>query len=127
MSQVIKKITLLTLKTLLLLVGFSSYAQNILISGTVSDSLKTPLGYANILAIPTSDDQDIRYAVSKDNGSYKLGLAKHQTYNITVSYLGYTQADNSQQFSLEEIEFISQVALAHYCYGYSLEEIFDAN
>lgn len=38
-----------------------------------------------------------------------------------------TQANNSQQFSLEEIEFISQVALAHYCYGYSLEEIFDAN
>ena len=38
-----------------------------------------------------------------------------------------TQADNSQQFSLEEIEFISQVALAHYCYGYSLEEIFGAN
>ena len=93
MGLLVKKIALLTLKTLLLLVGFSSCAQNILVSGTVSDSLKVPLAYSNILAIPTSNDQDIRFAVTKENGSYKLGLAKHQTYNITVSYLGYTSQE----------------------------------
>lgn len=70
--------------------GFSSYAQNIIVSGKVADSLQNPLGYANVLAIPESDNEQVRFAITGDNGSYKLGLSKNSTYQITVSYLGYT-------------------------------------
>ncbi|MEZ4855086.1 MAG: carboxypeptidase-like regulatory domain-containing protein [Gelidibacter sp.] len=77
------------LLVLLLLAGFSSYAQQVKVSGKVTDSLQTPLAYANLLAIPQADDQEVRFAVTEANGSYKLGLAKNQTYEITVSYLGY--------------------------------------
>jgi hypothetical protein len=76
---------------LLLLAGFSSLinAQQIEISGIVTDTIQNPLPYANILAIPQSADQDVKFAISENDGGYKLGLAKHQTYELTVSYLGY--------------------------------------
>lgn len=75
---------------LLLLAGFSSYAQQIKVSGKIIDTLKNPLAYANILAIPDNDNEEVRFAVTEDNGNYKLGLSKNQTYNITVSFLGFT-------------------------------------
>lgn len=74
---------------LLLLVGFSSYAQTVVVSGKVTDSINNPLSYANILAIPESDSEEVRFAITEENGNYKLGLSRNQTYDITVSYLGY--------------------------------------
>jgi len=75
---------------LLLLAGFSSYAQQVVVSGKVTDTLQKPLAYANILAIPESDTEEIRFAITEDNGNYSLGLTKGQSYKVTVSYLGYT-------------------------------------
>jgi hypothetical protein len=75
---------------ILLLAGFSSYAQQVVISGKVTDTLQNSLGYANILAIPESDTESIRFAITEDNGNYKLGLTKNQSYKVIVSYLGYT-------------------------------------
>lgn len=68
---------------------FGVNAQNIIISGIVTDTLQTPLPYSNILAIPKADGQEIKFAITENNGSYKLGLEKNQTYELTVSYLGY--------------------------------------
>jgi len=65
-------------------------AQQILVSGKISDSLQNPLAYTNILAIPNNDTVDIRFAITEDNGSYKLKLEQNQSYKITVSYLGFT-------------------------------------
>lgn len=45
---------------------------------------------------------------------------EEQVYNTV------TQAINSELFSLEEIEWISQAALAIYCYGYTLDEVIGA-
>ncbi|MGB1211104.1 MAG: carboxypeptidase-like regulatory domain-containing protein [Lacinutrix venerupis] len=83
-----KYLLLIVIKILLLLAGFSLNAQNITVSGKVQDSLKTPLDYANILAVPKSDSE-LRFAITKANGEYQLKLEQNQTYNITVSYLGY--------------------------------------
>jgi hypothetical protein len=68
-----------TILILLLLAGFSSlsYAQQILVSGKVTDSIQTPLAYANILAIPKADNQDIKFAITETDGSYELGLTKN--------------------------------------------------
>jgi hypothetical protein len=69
--------------------GFHSFSQNIITTGKVTDTIQNPLPYANILAIPQADDQDVKFAISENDGGYKLGLAKHQTYELTISYLGY--------------------------------------
>jgi hypothetical protein len=76
---------------LLFIAGFCSYtnAQQILVSGIITDSLQNVLPYANILAIPQSDDQEVKFTITEKDGSYKLGLIKNQTYELTVSYLGY--------------------------------------
>lgn len=61
-----------------------------MVSGKVTDSLQNPLAYANILAMPESKEETVRFAVTESNGSYELGLAKNQNYTLTVSFLGYT-------------------------------------
>jgi len=99
------------LKILLLTAGFSSYAQQVKISGKVKDTLQTTLAYANILAIPQNDNEAVKFAITEENGSYKLGLSKNQTYNVTVSFLGFTphtqvltttDEDLIQNFTLKE-------------------------
>ncbi|EPR74044.1 TonB-dependent receptor [Winogradskyella psychrotolerans RS-3] len=80
-------------------------------SGKVTDTIQNPLPYANILAIPAADDQEIRFAITEKDGSYKIGLEKNQTYELTVSYLGYkpqtltittTDQDITKNFVLKE-------------------------
>lgn len=101
----------ISLKILLFVAGFSSYAQNVIVSGKVTDSINNPLSYANILAIPESDSEEVRFAITEENGNYKLGLSKNRTYEITVSYLGYTphtinltttDQDLAKNFTLKE-------------------------
>ncbi len=55
-------------------------AQQILVSGKVTDTLQNPLPYANILAIPKADNQDVKFAITENDGSYKLGLTKKDTF-----------------------------------------------
>ncbi|WP_240338065.1 carboxypeptidase regulatory-like domain-containing protein [Gelidibacter japonicus] len=92
-------------------VFFYSNAQQIKVSGKVTDTLKTPLAYANILAIPKNDNEEVRFAITEDNGNYTLGLSKNQTYTLTVSFLGFTpqtmvmtttEEDPIQNFTLQE-------------------------
>ncbi|MDG5491168.1 carboxypeptidase-like regulatory domain-containing protein [Psychroserpens sp. SPM9] len=66
-----------------------NFSQTVLVFGKVTDATKRPLNYTNILAIPEASDQEVRFAVTENDGSYKLGLEKGQSYKITVSYLGY--------------------------------------
>lgn len=82
------KITLT--KILLLLIGLSSFAQQTIIQGKVTDSLQQHLSYANILAIPKNDALEVAFAISDNTGNYKLKLVPKQTYELTVSYLGFT-------------------------------------
>lgn len=78
-------------KIVISLIGFSLFgnAQQILVAGKTIDSLQNPLEYANILAIPESDNLELKFAISEADGSYKLALAKNQSYELTISYLGY--------------------------------------
>jgi hypothetical protein len=108
-----KNIRFIAILILLIITAFFtfSHAQQILISGKVTDTLQNPLPYANILAIPQADDQEVKFAITENDGSYKLGLVKNQTYELTVSYLGYksqtitlttTDQDRIKNFVLKE-------------------------
>lgn len=41
------------------IVSSTIIAQNVYVSGKITDSLHNPLGHANILAIPDADEQDV--------------------------------------------------------------------
>jgi len=58
------------------------FAQNIKVSGKINDTLHNPLPYAKILAIPKADDQDVKFAITEKDGSYKLGLIKKPNLRI---------------------------------------------
>ena len=68
---------------------FSLQAQDIKYSGKVVDSLQQPLVYANILAIPSTDDAELSFAITNSDGAFKLNLYKENTYTIITSFLGY--------------------------------------
>lgn len=65
---------------LLLLAGCSSlsFAQHIQIQGKVIDSLKNPLPYANILAIPIAEDLEVRFAKNNTGLNVNIHLINHK-------------------------------------------------
>lgn len=85
-------------KILLFLAGFSLQAQTITQQGKVSDSLQQPLQYVNILAVPNADDFEVTFAITNQDGNYKLKLEQNQTYTVTTSYLGFLP--NKEEVSL---------------------------
>ena len=82
-----KKRYFLFLCTLFFMNGI--FAQTRLLTGVVSDSLKVPLAYANVLAKPDSLNVDMAFAITDEQGRYKLVLKQDQDYSVLVSYLGY--------------------------------------
>ncbi len=69
------------------------YSQKITLSGTVKDSLQNPLPYANVIAKPKDVSKNLQFAISDNEGYYKLILQKGDTINISISYLGYKPID----------------------------------
>lgn len=67
--------------------------------GTVTDSLKNPLHGANIIAIPASDELEMRFSISDDIGRYRLNLAKDSTYILEVSYMGFQKIIDTISYS----------------------------
>ncbi len=60
------------------------------ISGIVKDEISGDiLPYCNILAKPLSQQIDMAFAITDEQGRYKLILQGNEVYNITVSYLGF--------------------------------------
>ncbi|MGY0391328.1 carboxypeptidase-like regulatory domain-containing protein [Bizionia sp. KMM 8389] len=98
-------------------------AQNIDVTGVVKDTLHNPLEYANILAVPDAENADMRFSITDKAGKYLLKLEMNQTYEVTVSYLGYepqtftlvtAETDISKNFSLKEsLNQLTEVEL-HY-------------
>jgi len=81
---------------------FSSivFAQNntLIINGTVSDSLQQPLSNVTLIARPKTENIKITYAISDDDGYYKLQLTKGITYVLTISHLGYDSINKDVVF-----------------------------
>ncbi|QNK76734.1 carboxypeptidase-like regulatory domain-containing protein [Winogradskyella sp. PAMC22761] len=78
---------------LLLLFTTNLFAQNITLSGKVTDSLNNPISLANVIAKPNDISKNLKFSVSDSEGFYKLQLTKEDTVNISISYLGYKTAN----------------------------------
>jgi len=86
--------------SLLALSMFGLKAQNIVIKGTVKDSLQNPLTYANVIAKPENSIINLSFAITDEQGRFILELTKNETYTIEASFLGYTK----QGFKINSIK-----------------------
>lgn len=89
---------------------FSIQAQEITLSGNISDTINNPLQNANILAIPSSQDHQIKFSITNAQGAYKLNLKKDLTYSLKVSYLGYSSFKDSIQLQKDTVKDIRLTA-----------------
>lgn len=71
-------------------------------SGKVTDTLGTPLELANIILIDSESNTLETFAMSDNQGVYKLNLKKNNNYNLQVSYIG--MATFSQTFKSGETD-----------------------
>ncbi|MEO9501712.1 MAG: carboxypeptidase-like regulatory domain-containing protein [Polaribacter sp.] len=74
---------------ILIFVPFNLFSQKVTLSGTVKDSLQTPMPYANVIAKPKDVSKNLQFAITDNEGYYKLLLEKGDTITISISYLGY--------------------------------------
>lgn len=81
-------------------------SQEATLSGTISDTLNTPLQNANILAIPGSQKEQIKFSITNAQGAYKLNLKKDLTYSLEVSYLEYSSFKDSIQLQEDSVKDI---------------------
>ncbi|QXP72990.1 carboxypeptidase-like regulatory domain-containing protein [Tenacibaculum sp. AHE15PA] len=78
---------------LVFIAGSFCNAQTVIFKGTVKDSLQNPLSYANIIAKPKDVTKNMSFAITDEQGRYRLELTKNNTYTISISYLGYEKVD----------------------------------
>ncbi|WP_416448544.1 carboxypeptidase regulatory-like domain-containing protein [Leeuwenhoekiella sp. A2] len=72
----------------LLLGSVSLFAQNVKISGTVKDSIGTPLELANVIATKKADGAMESYAISNSDGRYQFSVPSGEEYTFVASFLG---------------------------------------
>jgi hypothetical protein len=57
---------------LFLAISSFSFSQKTTLSGTVKDSLQTPLPYANVIAKPKDVSKNLQFAITDNEVYYKL-------------------------------------------------------
>lgn len=71
------------------LLSVSAIAQTHIIIGTITDNLAQALPYTNVLARPHSEELEMAFAITDEQGRFKLTLKSDEKYTISVSYLGF--------------------------------------
>ncbi|HWS59472.1 MAG TPA: carboxypeptidase-like regulatory domain-containing protein [Flavobacterium sp.] len=71
-----------------LFVHFFSFAQNIKLEGTISDSKSQVIEMANVMAVNQATKGMDSYAITNDKGKYSLSLKPNTSYSIKISFLG---------------------------------------
>ena len=94
---------------LLFLFSFTIIHSQIKMSGKVTDSIGTPLELANIILIDSEFNTLETFAMSDNEGNYRLSLKKNSSYNLQVSYIG--MATFSQMFKTSENDIVKDFSL----------------
>jgi hypothetical protein len=69
------------------------FSQKVTLTGFVKDSLLNPLPYANVISKPKDVSKNLQFAISDNEGYYKLILSEGDSITISISYLGYKPID----------------------------------
>ena len=106
---------------MLLLVASQSFAQ-IKLEGVVKDSIGNPLELANVIAINQESKTLESYAMTNDQGRFKLALGKNSTYKVQVSYIGMKtfeetistkETDIDKSFTLKADNSLDEITLTY--------------
>ena len=93
------------------LIGMVLWSQNLDYQGVVKDSIGNPITAANVVAIKKETNGLESFAITNEQGVFKLGLKKSVLYQIKISYLGFKtkvfsltpETDVTQQITLFEM------------------------
>lgn len=80
---------LLSVLILFALIIQANAQQKVTFSGEVRDAGGAALEFANVLAIDTVSKKMASFAVTNQQGTFKLSLEKDKVYNIKVSFIGF--------------------------------------
>ncbi|EAP86474.1 carboxypeptidase-like regulatory domain-containing protein [Croceibacter atlanticus] len=80
---------------LLLVCVISAQSQSITLEGTIKDSIGNPLEFANIIAKIKTTSEVETYAITNQNGKYRIDLPKQETYTLVASFLGFDPSEKS--------------------------------
>ena len=98
--------------------GFSQ----VKLEGVIKDSLGSPLELANVIAINKATKTLDSYAITNDEGLFRLDLKKNTTYSIQASYIGMKSLDQvldtkeeniTQDFVLTQDNSLDEVELTY--------------
>ncbi|WP_028889902.1 carboxypeptidase-like regulatory domain-containing protein [Tenacibaculum ovolyticum] len=78
---------------LIFITGITCSGQTVVFKGIVKDSLQNPLSFANIIAKPKDVTKNMSFAITDEQGRYRLELTKSKGYTISISYLGYEKIE----------------------------------
>ena len=87
------------ISTVLFFIGLTTWGQNVRYQGVVKDSIGNPITAANVVAIKKETKGLESFAITDEEGTFKLGLKKSNPYQIKISYLGF----KTKAFSLTPI------------------------
>lgn len=88
---------------LALLSSLFTVAQSIRVEGIVTESGKTPLEMANIMAVNQETKGVDSYAITNDKGKYALTLKANATYVLKLSYIGMQNKEITLQTKSENL------------------------
>ncbi len=95
--------------------------------GVVRDSLNEPLYLANVIALDTETNELASYAITNEQGRFKLDLGKNRSFEIQISYVGMktlkevfqtADQDITQDFTLalenalDAVEVVSEIPVS---------------
>lgn len=110
------------ISTVLFFIGLTTWGQNVRYQGVVKDSIGNPITAANVVAIKKETKGLESFAITDEEGTFKLGLKKSNPYQIKISYLGFKtkafsltpQNDVSHQITLFEMaENLDEVEVSY--------------
>jgi hypothetical protein len=110
------------ISTVLFFIGLTTWGQNVRYQGVVKDSIGNPITAANVVAIKKETKGLESFAITDEEGTFKLGLKKSNLYQIKISYLGFKtkafsltpQNDVSHQITLFEMaENLDEVEVSY--------------
>ncbi len=90
---------------LCVLFSLNAFSQEINVSGSIKDSIGTPLESANVVAINSITKKLASYSVVNNKGRYQLSLEKNANYTLKVSFLGYKTISETLEITEQSIGF----------------------
>ncbi|BAO77383.1 carboxypeptidase-like regulatory domain-containing protein [Winogradskyella sp. PG-2] len=90
---------------LCVLFSLNAFSQEINVSGSIKDSIGTPLESANVVAINSVTKKLASYSVANNKGRYQLSLEKNANYTLKVSFLGYKTITEILEITEQSIDF----------------------